>query len=60
MDTNAALTTLIDNAGLLGLDIRPEWRAAVLAQLQASLRLAMLVSTFPLPDAAEPAPVFVA
>jgi hypothetical protein len=52
------LDHLIAAAALLGLDIRPEWQAAVRANLLMSLRMAALVGAFPLPDEAEPAPVF--
>jgi hypothetical protein len=59
-DGEAALDRLLDSAGLLGLDIRPAWRAAVRAHLHTTLTLAELVMQAELPDAAEPAPVFVA
>jgi 1-carboxybiuret hydrolase subunit AtzG-like protein len=50
---------LIDaSAAALGLQIEPEWRAAIKANLAATLRLANLVAEFELPDEAEPAPVF--
>jgi hypothetical protein len=47
-------------AAILGLAIAPEWRAAVRANLAVTLRMAELVTGFPLPDEAEPAPVFTA
>jgi Protein of unknown function (DUF4089) len=51
---------LLAAATLLGLDIRPEWRDGVRANLQVSLNFGALVAAFPLADEAEPAPVFVA
>jgi len=43
---------------LFGIKIRPEWRAAVRSHLEISLDHARNVTEFPLPDEAEPAPVF--
>lgn len=43
---------------LLGVPIAPEWRAAIRANLRASLALGARVAAFPLPDEADPAPVF--
>lgn len=48
------------SAQMLGLTIAPEWRAAVRTNLAATFRMGALVLDFPLPDEAEPAPVFVA
>lgn len=45
-------------AGLLGLTIDPAWREPVLANLRVLKAAAALVEEFPLPDEAEPAPVF--
>ena len=45
-------------ARALSLPIEPEWKPAVRANLQATLKHAALVDEFPLPDEAEPAPVF--
>jgi hypothetical protein len=42
----------------LGLPIDPAWQANVKFNLQLILRHAALVDEFPLPDDAEPAPVF--
>ena len=47
-------------ARLLGLPIKDAWRAGVRANLRVSLTLGALVDSYPLPDEAEPAPVFVA
>ncbi len=45
---------------LLGIPMRPEWRDAVRQHLQVSFHLGRLVLDFPLPDEADPAPVFAA
>ncbi len=45
-------------APMLGLTIVPEWRPSVEAHLTAAHRLAQVVLDVPLPDEAEPAPVF--
>ncbi len=42
------------------LPIEPAWKPAVRSNLEVTLRLAAAVADFPLPDEAEPAPVFVA
>jgi hypothetical protein len=52
------LNHLMASAALLGLDIRPEWRDAVRANLRVTLALGAMVTSFPLPDEIEPAPVF--
>jgi len=55
------LDDLIDAATCaLDLPIEPEWKAAVKANLQVTLRHGAHVAEFALPDDAEPAPVFVA
>jgi hypothetical protein len=49
----------IDSAAkALSLPLDPAWKPAVRANLEVSLKLGNLVSDFPLPDDAEPAPVF--
>ena len=45
-------------ARLLGIPVRPEWREAIRQHLAVSLAHARTVAEFPLPDEAEPAPVF--
>jgi Protein of unknown function (DUF4089) len=45
-------------ARALSLPIEPEWKPAIRANLEMTLKHAALVDEFPLPDAAEPAPVF--
>jgi hypothetical protein len=59
--TDAELDAFIDGSAVaLGLEIRPEWRAAVRANLAVTFRMGALVSDFELPDEIEPAPVFTA
>ena len=45
-------------AKVMDLDIRPEWRDAVVATMAATAAVAALVLSFPLDDHVEPAPVF--
>jgi hypothetical protein len=45
-------------AAALGLQIEPEWKPAVLDNLQRSRQIAQAVLNFPLPDTVEPASVF--
>ncbi len=45
-------------ARALGIPVEPEWKPAIKANMQVTLRLAALVEEFALPDEAEPAPVF--
>jgi hypothetical protein len=47
-------------ARVLGLAIEPSWKPAIKANLEATLRLAASFTDFPLPDEAEPAPIFAA
>jgi hypothetical protein len=54
-----AFGTLVTAAGeALGLSIEPSWQAGVTFNLQLLFKHAALVDQFPLPDEAEPAPVF--
>jgi len=46
------------SAQALGLKIEPGWFGGVKFNLQLILRIGALVDKFPLPDDAEPAPVF--
>jgi hypothetical protein len=56
---NNPLDDFIDAAArMLDLPLEPEWRAAVKANLQVTLRQGTLVAEFALPDDTEPAPVF--
>ncbi|HTW70951.1 MAG TPA: DUF4089 domain-containing protein [Acetobacteraceae bacterium] len=43
---------------MLGIPIRPEWQDAIRLHLGISLNLGRWLLDFPLPDDAEPAPVF--
>jgi len=45
-------------AALIGLPIDPAHRPGVVVNLERIAQLAALVAEFPLPDEAEPAPVF--
>jgi hypothetical protein len=45
-------------AGTLGLPLDAAWMPAIKANVTTTLRLAAQVEQFPLPDEAEPAPVF--
>jgi hypothetical protein len=57
--TDDQLDALIEaGAAALALPIEPEWKPAIRANLAVTLRLADMVAEFPLPDDAEPAPVF--
>ena len=42
----------------LDLPLEEGWRPAIKANLDVALNLANLVAEFPLPDEAEPAPIF--
>ena len=46
------------NAALLGIQVAPEWRDAVRQHLRITRDIAQLVLEFPLPDEADPAPIF--
>ena len=53
------LDEFIDAAArALDLAIEPAWKPEIKANLEVTLRLAAVVAEFPLPDDAEPAPVF--
>ena len=45
-------------AAALDLPLEPEWQAAMKANLAVTLKHANSVAEFPLPDEAEPAPIF--
>jgi Protein of unknown function (DUF4089) len=47
-------------AQALALPVEPAWRPAIRFNLQVTLNAAGLFADFPLPDDAEPAPIFVA
>ncbi len=53
------LDDFIDAAtAALNLPLEPAWKGAVKANLEVSLRHAAAYADFPLPDEAEPAPIF--
>jgi len=55
------LDALVDAAAhALALPVEPAWKGAVKANLAVTLALAASFADFPLPDDAEPAPIFVA
>ncbi len=56
--TDAVDVLVAASAQALGLTLDPAWQAGVKFNLQLILRHAALVDEFPLPDDAEPAPVF--
>jgi hypothetical protein len=59
MNEQTQLDALIDaGTALLGIPVHPEWRDAIRQHLAVSLDLARVVQEFPLPDQADPAPVF--
>ncbi len=59
-DTRKASCAALLDAGLsvAGLPLEPELRPRVLMHLETAAAMAALVMTFPLPDEAEPAPVY--
>jgi Protein of unknown function (DUF4089) len=53
------LDSFVDAAAhALDLKIEPAWKGAIKTNLEVTLALAALFADFPLPDDAEPAPVF--
>jgi len=59
MATPPDLDKFIAAAGAaLDLPLDPAWQASIKANLEVTLRHAATVAEFPLPDEAEPAPVF--
>ncbi|MGE3144566.1 MAG: DUF4089 domain-containing protein [Pseudorhodoplanes sp.] len=61
MASAETLDSLIEAAAeALALPIDPAWMPSIRANLDVTLKLAQLVDVFPLPDEAEPAPVFTA
>jgi len=51
---------IVSAARALDLPIEPAWQGAIRTNLAITLRLGAAYADFPLPDDAEPAPVFVA
>jgi hypothetical protein len=61
LSSRAPLDHFIDAAAhALALPIEPAWKGAIRTNLAVTLALAASFAEFPLPDDAEPAPVFVA
>jgi Protein of unknown function (DUF4089) len=59
LEDNGTIDALADAAArVLALPIEPEWKPAIRANLQITLRLAAMVAEFELPDEAEPASIF--
>jgi Protein of unknown function (DUF4089) len=57
--TRDALDALVDAAAdALGVHLEPAWKSAVKANLATTFALTSLFADFPLPDDAEPAPIF--
>ena len=57
-DTDELDAWLDANAALLGIEVAPEWRDSVRLHLRFTRDRARRVLDFPLPDEADPAPVF--
>jgi hypothetical protein len=51
-------TWITSSAALLKLPLDPAWLPSIRANVEVTFRLAKPVDDFPLPDEAEPAPVF--
>jgi hypothetical protein len=58
MATDALDDYIAASARALALPVKPEWHAAVKANLDVTLKLAAVVAEFELPDDAEPAPIY--
>jgi hypothetical protein len=58
MSAESLDTLIAASADALDLPVEPAWHPAIRFNLEVTLRLAALVASFPLPDDAEPAPVF--
>ena len=58
LEHDAMNSLVAASAQALGLTLDPSWEAGVQFNLQLILRHAALVEEFPLPDDAEPAPIF--
>lgn len=56
---DAAAAAIVDAMGpMLGIEVDPAWRDAVVTSLKATANAARLVLDFPLEDELDPAPVF--
>ena len=49
---------IVSAAAALNLPLKPEWQAAVKANLEVTLKHAGTVAEFELPDTTEPAPIY--
>lgn len=57
-DNDLTDTWITASAALLGLPIESAWLPSIRANVEVTFKLGKLVDDFPLPDEAEPAPVF--
>ena len=57
-DDNLTHDWIRSSAALLKLPLEPEWLPMIEANVEVTFRLARLIDEFPLPDEAEPAPVY--
>lgn len=57
-DTTELDAYIAAGTALLGIPVRPEWRGAIRTHLAFSFEVGRLVLEFPLPDEADPAPVY--
>ncbi len=57
-EDNVTDTWITASAAMLTLPIESAWLPSICANVEVTFRLAKLVDEFPLPDEAEPAPVF--
>lgn len=58
MSDNITDAWITSSAAMLGLPIETAWLPTIRANVEVTFRLAKLVDDFPLPDEAEPAPVY--
>jgi hypothetical protein len=57
-DDNLTYDWIRSSAALLRLPLEPAWLPTIEANVEVTFRLARLIDEFPLPDEAEPAPVY--
>ncbi len=60
MNDEALDAFILGYAEILGIDVQPDWLGSIRANMAVTFRLGGMVLDFPLPDEAEPAPVFTA
>ncbi len=58
LDQNEALAIVDAMTPALGIDVQPDWRAPIAANVISTANAARLILDFPLTDDVEPAPVF--